>query len=97
MPPRARGRLRKAFAVLVLATLTTAFVSWTASAAISTALPRQSDSTTAGGCDAFVAGQPVGKLDVDHPLQVYKHQRIVVTGLAALGAVRGYKGRAWKV
>lgn len=83
--PRRPGAWRRVFAVLGLAGLTTFLVAGTAAA--STLAPRQGGggSQTAGGCDAFVAGVPIGNLSVDHPLQVHKGQKVVLTGLSPVG------------
>lgn len=83
--PRRRGAGRRVLAVLGLAGLTTFLVAGTAAA--STLAPMQSGdgSQTAGGCDAFVGGRPIGQLSVDHPLQVHKGQKIVLTGLSPIG------------
>jgi hypothetical protein len=82
--PRRRGAARRVVAVLGLAGLTTFLVAGTAAA--STLAPRQGGgSGTAGGCDAFVGGVPIGGLSVDHPLQVHKGQKILLTGLSPIG------------
>lgn len=70
--------------VLALSGLVTFLVAGTASAAATLAQGAGS-SRTAGGCDAHVGGVPIGTLDSDHPLQVHKGQRIVLTGQAPAG------------
>lgn len=68
-------------AVVFLSGVTTLLVAGTASA-LATTTRVVGPATTAGGCDAFVGGVPIGELNADHPLQVHKGQRIVLTGLA---------------
>ena len=84
--PRHPRRVRRAFAVIGLAALTTLFVGGTASAVSAPALraaPMQGGfGQTAGGCSASVAGQPITALDASHPLQVHKGQGVVLTGRA---------------
>ena len=87
--PRDPRRVRKAFAVLGLAALTTLFLAGTASAATAPALtgfPTQGGfGPTAGGCTASVAGVPINTLTADHPLQVHKGQGVLLTGRAPAG------------
>jgi hypothetical protein len=78
VPLPGRHRLRRPLAVLAVSALTTLLVGSTAAAAASLG----GGSTTAGGCDAFVGGVPIGNLDKNHPLQVSKGQRVVLTGRA---------------
>ncbi len=85
VPLPGRRRVRKAFGVLALAGFTTAMVAGTASAATGLPMQGSGSSLTQGGCDAFVGGVPIGTLDKDHPLQVHKGQRVVLTGLSPLG------------
>ena len=80
------GRRRRIMAVLALSGITTLLVAGTA-AAVGKTLP-QATALTGGGCTAFVGGQPVGLLNVDHPLQVHKGQRIVVTGQGPAAVAR---------
>ena len=93
-PPTA-GRGLKVAAVFALSALTTLFVSWTAASAAATPSPaaQSGNPITAGGCEAYVGGVPVGTLDRDHPLQVSKGQRVVVTGKAP-AAVRANPANA---
>ena len=80
------GRGRRIAAVLALSGITTLIVAATASAATAAMLPREVGSPrTAGGCDAFVGGVPIGTLTSDHPLQVHKGQRVVLTGQSPVG------------
>jgi len=71
--------------VLLLSGLTTLLVAGTASALAPPKLFVHGSETTSGGCDAFVGGVPIGNLDADHPLQVHKNQRVVLTGLGPPG------------
>ena len=86
-PPR-RGMARRVLAVLALSGLTTLFVGATASAATalgSSAQQGGGSSLTAGGCDAFVGGAPIGSLGAGSPLQVHTGQRVLLTGQAPPG------------
>jgi putative membrane protein insertion efficiency factor len=80
VPPRRPGFARRALTVVGLAGLTTFLVAGTAAA-----MQSGGGSGTAGGCDAFVAGVPIGNLTVDHPLQVHKGQKVLLTGLSPIG------------
>ncbi|MDQ1713399.1 MAG: uncharacterized protein QOE45_2849 [Frankiaceae bacterium] len=82
--PRRPGAGRRAVAVLGLAGVTTLLVAGTA-AATTLAPAQDGGSGTAGGCDAFVAGRPIGQLSVDHPLQVHKGQKVLLTGRSPIG------------
>jgi putative component of membrane protein insertase Oxa1/YidC/SpoIIIJ protein YidD len=88
---RARPRaVARACAVLALSGFTTLLVAGTADAVGTEGVHRQTvPGAMAGGCKGFVGGVAVESLDKDHPLQVYKSQRIVVTGVAPLGLAAG--------
>lgn len=79
--------LRKVVGVLALSAISTALVAGAASAAATSALPRD-PLATPGGCDLAVGGRVWNTLGSDHPLQVFKGQRIVVTGIAPSGVGR---------
>jgi putative membrane protein insertion efficiency factor len=84
-PARPRA-VARAVAVLGLSGLTTLLVAGTADAVGTPGVHRQTvPGAMAGGCQGFVGGVAVERLDQDHPLQVYKGQRIVVTGVAPGG------------
>jgi hypothetical protein len=80
-----RGVRRKALPVLALSALMTMLVSWT-TAAVAAPVATLGSPITGGGCEAFIGGVPIGTLDRDHPLQVSKGQRVVVTGKAPTAA-----------
>jgi putative component of membrane protein insertase Oxa1/YidC/SpoIIIJ protein YidD len=89
--PRRISRQQLAGA-LTLSGLLTLIVAGSASAA-STLAQSGGSSTTAGGCTAFIGGVPINSANADHPLQVHKGQRILLTGQAP-PAVRGAAGSA---
>jgi putative component of membrane protein insertase Oxa1/YidC/SpoIIIJ protein YidD len=72
---------RQLAGVLTLSGLLTMLVAGSASAA-STLAQSGGSSITGGGCSAFIGGVPINSADRDHPLQVHKGQRILLTGQA---------------